>query len=270
MRRIVPAVLAVTLALAVWVAPAAAITYGEPDNGAHPFVGALIAEWRDPGVKDMLCSGTLIAPTVFLTAAHCTAYLEYLGIPNNQVWVSFDQDVDPVTNRTKLYQGTWVTNPNYSGAQSDTGDLAVVLFDQPIRGLTPAALPTAGLFDQMKAAGTLNGTLFTAVGYGNHEPQVGGGTPDWPFDGERWRSVSEFDALNNSWLRLSQNNATGDGGTCYGDSGGPNFLGAGETETNVIAGVTVTGDYMCFATNTIYRLDTPAARGFLGNYVGLP
>lgn len=66
------------------------------------------------------------------------------------------------------------------------------------------------------------------------------------------------------------NPARGDGGTCYGDSGGPNFLGAGATETNIVAATTIAGDFMCRATNVGYRLDTPSARGFLGQYVTLP
>jgi secreted trypsin-like serine protease len=269
MRKLLAAfalVCALSLALA---APAEAITYGQPDGGRHPNVGALIAEWRTPGVKEQLCSGTLISPTVFLTAGHCTAHLESLGIPNDQVWVSFDQDVDPITKRTTLFQGTWVTNPNYNQRQSDPGDLAVVLFDDAL-SITPAQLPKAGLFDQMKAAGTLNGTRFTAVGYGVHEPEIGGGPPTFPYDGERWRAVSEFSALSSAWLRLSQNDATSDGGTCYGDSGGPNFLGARNTETKIVASVTVTGDAMCQATNVTYRLDTVSARGFIGQYVTLP
>ncbi len=72
------------------------------------------------------------------------------------------------------------------------------------------------------------------------------------------------------WLRISMNPAHGDGGTCYGDSGGPNFLGAGSGETNIVAGTTITGDFMCRATNVDYRLDTASARSFLGQYVTLP
>jgi hypothetical protein len=163
-----------------------------------------------------------------------------------------------------------VTNPGFNQRQSDPGDIAVVLLDRPVAGLTPAELPTAGLLDQMKRAGTLNGEKFTAVGYGVHEPEVGGGPPRFPYDGERWRSVSEFNALNRVWLRMSQNDATSDGGTCFGDSGGPNFLGAGATETDIIASITVTGDAMCLATNVTYRLDTASARGFLDDYVAVP
>ncbi len=270
MRSNLIAIATVVAIMVLAVIPAGAITFGEPDGSDHPNVGALIAEWRTPGVKEQLCSGTLIAPTVFLTAAHCTAFLESLGIPNDQVWVSFDQDVDPITPSTKLIQGSWVTNPGFNQRQSDPGDLAVVLFSKSVKGITPASLPTAGLFDQMAAADTLNGQLFTAVGYGVHEPEIGDGPPTFPFDGERWRSVSEFTALNNVWLRLSQNSATSDGGTCFGDSGGPNFLGAGDSETDIIASITVTGDAMCLATNVTYRLDAASARAFLDDFVTLP
>jgi secreted trypsin-like serine protease len=76
--------------------------------------------------------------------------------------------------------------------------------------------------------------------------------------------------MDKVWLHLLANEATGDGGTCYGDSGGPNFLWQDGEETNMIAGVTVKGDVMCVATNVIYRLDTPTARRFLGKFVDLP
>jgi hypothetical protein len=62
------------------------------------------------------------------------------------------------------------------------------------------------------------------------------------------------------------NPSTGNGGTCYGDSGGPNFLG----DTNIIAGTTITGDHVCRATNVDYRLNTPSARAFLAQFVTLP
>jgi hypothetical protein len=47
-------------------------------------------------------------------------------------------------------------------------------------------------------------------------------------------------------------------------------LGAGSTETGVIATITITGDAMCRATNTVLRLDSEVARAFLGQYVTLP
>ena len=62
------------------------------------------------------------------------------------------------------------------------------------------------------------------------------------------------------------NASTGNGGTCYGDSGGPNFLG----DTGVIAAITITDDAVCRSTNVVYRLDTPSARAFLYDHVTLP
>jgi hypothetical protein len=53
--------------------------------------------------------------------------------------------------------------------------------------------------------------------------------------------------------------STGSGGTCYGDSGGPHFLGG--VESNLIVSITVTGDAMCRATDKTYRLDTPSGQG---------
>ena len=262
MRKLLALAIPVLIATSL---PARAITYGQPDGGGHPNVGAMVAEFDVAGRKDLFCSGTLISPTVFLTAAHCTSYLEAHGL---QAWVTFDADYTP---KSKIYSGTMHTNPGYNQAQSDPGDIAVIVLDRPVRGITPAALPSAGMLDRMFANGSLQqGQRFTAVGYGVHEPNVGGGPPTLAFTSDRWHSVSAFNALNQSWLRLSQNDATGNGGTCYGDSGGPNFLGSGANETPIIAALTVTGDYYCNSTNVTYRLDTPPARAFLGQFVTLP
>ncbi len=274
------ALLGVAAMVLLSVGQAGAITFGVLDGNDHPNVGALIAEWRTPGVKEEFCSGTLVAPSVFLTASHCTAGLQSREIPDHDVWVSFDTDIgDPVRPTTNLIRGTMHTNPEFGfsgpGGFSDPHDIAVIVLDLPAAavypGIEPALLPSLGLFDQLAVKRGLRGQEFTAVGYGVQQPEPGTGPlPDtFPFDGKRWRAVSEFDAINAAWLRLSQNRATGDGGTCFGDSGGPNFLGAGATETDVIAGVTVTGDAVCLATNVIYRLDTASARQFLESF-GVP
>lgn len=245
------------LAAAIFASAALAITYGEPDGNGHPNVGALIADLRQDGHPDVLCSGSLISPTVFLTAAHCTAFLESRGITD--VWVTFDSTY--VEGRSKLVHGTMHTNPDFNQAQSDPGDIAVVVLDKAVR-TTPAELPAEGLLDRL----TLKGQTFTSVGYGVHEPTRGGGPPEFPFTSDRWVSAGTFSALNKSWLRISQNQATGDGGTCFGDSGGPQFLGSSSLQVSI----TVTGDAMCLATNVDYRIDTPAARAFLGRFVSLP
>jgi V8-like Glu-specific endopeptidase len=259
MWRLFPlCLLTIVLGAVMLASPARAITYGSPDGNGHPNVGALIGEFG--GQKELVCSGTLISPTVFLTASHCTAFLESIG---SDVWVTFDSEFDATST---LYPGTMHTNTAFNQRQSDSGDIAVITFASPLSGITPAGLPAAGVFDEMAKKGGLRGQTFTAVGYGVHEPVVGAGPPGFPFTSDRWVSTSSFRALNAAWLRLSQNNATGDGGTCFGDSGGPNFLATSST----IAAITITGDSMCLATNVVYRLDTPGARSFLDDFVTLP
>lgn len=276
MRRTFVLGLTCLLALAL-AGPSGAIVYGEPDGDAHPNVGALIIERNEQ--KRIICSGTLIDDDVFLTASHCTAAIERRGLED--AWVTFDSETDVPLDETAttLIHASWVTHPDFSfsgpGGMSDPHDIAVVLLDEPAAahypGIEPASLPTAGLLDQMKRSRQLRGARFTAVGYGVKEMQVGGGPPVHPFDGDRWRAVSSFRALENAWLHLSQNVATGDGGTCFGDSGGPNFLGEfGVDGTDVIGAITVTGDAVCRATNVTYRLDTRSARDFLGQFVALP
>jgi hypothetical protein len=94
----------------------------------------------------------------------------------------------------------------------------------------------------------------------------GGGGPQGILDNsERRFATQTYNALTKSWLKLSMNQATGDGGTCYGDSGGPHFL----SDSNVIVSVTVTGDAVCEATDVTYRLDTPVARAFLDDFVAV-
>jgi V8-like Glu-specific endopeptidase len=263
MKKSIAAAAAVVAAVAV-AASALAITYGQYDGNGHPNAGAMIIQRPSDGQFRLICSGSLISPTVFLTASHCTAYAESLGLTD--AYVTFDPTFD---SKSKLLHGTMHTNPAYNQSQSDTEDIAVITLDKPVN-LTPVQLPTEGLLDQMKAAGTLNGTRFTSVGYGVQQPNTGPGGLTYPFTSQRWVSDGEFNSLNPTWLRISQNGATGDGGTCYGDSGGPQFLGAGSTETPTQVSITITGDAVCYATNVDYRLDTPQARAFLGGFVTLP
>jgi V8-like Glu-specific endopeptidase len=246
-------IVVLSVALLVFAIPAAAITYGWPDGNQHPNVGALVGTFN--GQTYPYCSGTLISPTVFLTAAHCN-----IGSP--RVSVTFDSEF---STKSKLYEGTFYGDPQYNQAQNDPHDVAVVVLDKPIHRLNPAHLPTYGQFNNLP-----HEQIFTAVGYGGQYPVNQPGGPVIGYLDVRYYSHSTLNATNPAWLRLSQNPATGDGGTCYGDSGGPNFLGADGTETDIIAGITITGDAFCKATNVIYRLDTDSARDFLGQFVTLP
>jgi len=192
---------------------------------------------------------------VFLTAAHCE------GDP--RVAVTFDSSYDSKTGTT--YWGTWHADPAFNRAQSDPNDLAVIVLDKAVKGITPARLPKLGQLDSLRV-----GDPITSVGYGAQSVTMGAGGATFHYADIRYVAVGSVNALNSAWIRASMNASTGDGGTCYGDSGGPNFLGAGATETNIIAGTTITGDFVCRATNVDYRLDTTAARSFLGQFVQLP
>ncbi len=277
MRRnpYLPALLFAVVASAMLVTPARvrAITYGFVDtNNAYTNVGAFIV--RTPsGEIFPLCSGTLIAPNVFLTASHCTAYYTNVLAPRGYTaYVSFDGSI-PFGELTSPTTGLLsvtdvVTNPNYSQRQSDSGDIGVLILESGVSGITPATLPTCGLLDQLSARNGLRGAIFTAVGYGVQNRVVGGGVPYFqdvnPIP--RMYAFSSFNALNGGYLRLSQNPATGNGGACYGDSGGPNFLTVNGQP--ILVATTVTGDVACRATNVVYRLDTASAQAFF-DYVNI-
>jgi hypothetical protein len=245
--------------LAVAAGPAAAITYGSPDGDAHPQVAALIADHAYSDGTWAYCTGTLISPTVLVTAAHC-------GDPGQtSARISFSSSYKP---GDKTYSGSYVPDPQYSGSQSDPHDVAVVVFPKAIPNITPARLPAAGLLDRLKAEGTLQAATFTSVGYGSLAPVNGPGGKTYVYTDTRNQASGSFNSLTSAWLRLSQNPSTGNGGTCYGDSGGPNFLGGADSD--LLAATTITGDTACRSTNVDYRLDTASARAFLGQFVPLP
>jgi V8-like Glu-specific endopeptidase len=235
---------------------AGAITYGVPDGNGHPEVGALLAQQAFSDGTWEECTGTLIAPRVFLTAAHCDE-----GV--SRVAVTFDTSYAYPSGTT--YWGTWHADPSYDQKQSDPHDMAVVVLDKAVKGITPARLPAAG-----SLAGLSGDQQFTSVGYGAQAVTNGPGGKTYHYADIRYVSSGTLNSITPTWLRISQNPATGNGGTCYGDSGGPNFLGAGSGETNIVAGTTISGDTPCRSTNVDYRLDTASARAFLGQYVTLP
>jgi hypothetical protein len=165
------------------------------------------------------------------------------------------------TSGDKVYSGTFHADPAYPGNQSDAHDIAVVVLGKAVKGITPSSLPEAGSLSALPTD-----QLFTSVGYGAYEVTNSPGGHQYLYNDVRMVATGTLNSTNKTSLRISMNPSTGDGGTCYGDSGGPNFLGT----TDVIAAITITGDAICRATNVDYRLDTASARDFLSQYVALP
>jgi len=239
-----------------------AITFGQPDGDEHPNVGAMIVQLD--GDYYLFCSGTLIAPDVFLTAAHCTAAAASYGADPHDVYVTFD----PNAETGMLHRGTYYLNPAYGHDMHDANDVAVIILDEAIPNteIEPAELPPAGLLTDMKDNHQLKGQQFVTVGYGTLRDDKTGGPAALDGSGVRYYAEQTFLALKPFWLQISMNPSTGSGGTCYGDSGGPHFLAG----TDMVVSLTVTGDAWCRATDVTYRLDTDSARSYLGQFVGLP
>jgi secreted trypsin-like serine protease len=248
-------VLVLTLVLS-FASVASAISDGELDGEGHPYVGLMVAQdasgnplWR--------CSGTLLSDQLFLTAGHCTE------APAAHVEIWFDADVESgrpgngYPNNGDV-GGTPYTHPDYNPAAFFVRDVGVVVLDEPFASPNGeyGALPTLDQLDRMKTKRGLQDVSFTAVGYGLQES-----FPDaasWKEHNVRVRMVAHPQLLQinvpgftgDFSLLLSNNHSTG--GTCFGDSGGPNFL----DDSNVVAGVTSFGiNGNCAGTGGVFRMD---------------
>ncbi|HEX2992985.1 MAG TPA: trypsin-like serine protease [Anaerolineales bacterium] len=252
-RKMLVVVLSVMVMLAMAVSPAAAVTDGELDGDGHPYVGLMVAQLED-GTPLWRCSGTLLSPTLFLTAGHCTE------APAAHVEIWFDADVTDAAAQNYPFTGdvggTPYTHPQYDPNAFFLFDLGVVVLDEPVVMDEYGALPTLNQLDSLKTQRGKQDVTFTAVGYGLQQS-----FPDaaaWKENNLRIRMVAhpKLNQINtpgftgDSSLLLSNNAHTG--GTCFGDSGGPNFLG----DSNVVAGVTSFGlNSTCAGTGGVYRVD---------------
>lgn len=257
MKKLVVVLLVLMALLLGTIGTALAVTNGEPDNGAHPFVGLMVADDAD-GNPLWRCSGTLISPTVFLTAGHCTE------APAARATIWFEEDVQggipengyPVGGPTSV-DGTAYTHPDYNPNAFFLYDLGVVVLDEPVVMDEYGELPELGVLDGIKGADKK--AAITAVGYGLQEINPN------RYSGERIRLVAALDLINTKGvfgvpkgtsIKVSGSGVGGDssdtGGTCFGDSGGPQFLAG----TNVVAAVTSFGlNGNCAGTGGGYRVD---------------
>ena len=247
-------VLATTLMLMLLTAvPAAAITDGELDGDGHPYVALMVAQDAN-GTPLWRCSGTLLSSTLFLTAGHCTE----APAAHVEIWFAADVESGIPANgypRKGDVGGTPYTHPSYNPNAFYRYDLGVVVLDKPMRMKKYGALPDQDVLDRLAQQRGVQNVTFTAVGYGLQES-----FPDaasWQENNRRVRMVAHphLVQINTGFtgdfsLLLSNNTHTG--GTCFGDSGGPNFIGS----SNVVGGVTSFGiNGNCAGTGGVYRVD---------------
>ena len=252
MRKKVSLLFVLVALLLITVIPAAAITNGELDGDDHPYVGLMVADDAD-GNPLWRCSGTLLSPVLFLTAGHCTE------APASSATIWFESDVEsniaklgyPFGGRTSV-DGTVFTHPQYNPAAFFLFDLGVVVLDKPVYLDEYGALPSLDALDELATQRGLQDVTFTSVGYGLQQIN-----PVF-IQAERVRMVANPHLIQinapgftgDFSIMLSNNHSTG--GTCFGDSGGPNFI----NDTNVVGGVTSFGlNGNCAGTGGVYRVD---------------
>jgi hypothetical protein len=251
-------------------APAAAVIDGTTDTtNSFPNVGGLQlqfeGEWFD------FCTGTLVAPDVVLTAAHCTAFFDGgVGDPDAlgpDDWrVSFE--ADPDENSTYYGADHFVVHPDWLANQAGPGggnskmsflkdgleDIALVFLTEDVDNVTPAPVADAGYLDGLD----LTSETFTVVGYGTDEYITGSGASPMAitvYDGARsYKGVSvitEHDLFPDRFVKITKS-------VCFGDSGGPLFH-----EGTLVALNTWTFSYRCDGPNLEYRVDSAPAQSFL-------
>ena len=277
MLRTVATLGAVMALILTSIAPAVAITGGDADGTRHPNVGLIIfysAEGR------FRCSATLVAPTIVLTAAHCTTgTLGKTGVTFESVIAEqqpsgFPAAANPAKGYTAeelsaggLLSGSAVTHPNYSDFTDlkTWNDVGVIVLDEAVPDVTPASLPPRDYLDGF-AQPLLNSTLFTVVGYGTEvrKPDSGPQKPqpeNYPLI--RRVTTSPGQKLMTQVLQLNGNinDVRGGGGTCFGDSGGPVFLNGylvGDTSYGYTANCRYLGGYQ--------RLDIASVQTWLATF----
>lgn len=274
MRKTIAVLIGLLLG-ALAAAPVWAAWGGQADGDRHPMVGALFFDWVADGeiaAYELSCSGSYAGVSkdglhdVFLTAGHCVAFPPSIGtLP---AYVSFDDDLFTDGISGLIAAESYVQDPAFGHDAGDLHDLGVVLLPRgSVIGIEPVVLPSAGYMDELLRRAALKDLDVEAVGYGVIPMWQQRGGTQFEWTGLRNMAKTNVKGLTQADILYNQNaNATGDGGVCFGDSGSPQFIAGSPMVISVTSG----GDGNCRAHNYNYRLDTPQARSFLGQFLDLP
>ena len=281
MKRVAAAVAVVIGVLAAFTGPAGAITGGQLDGNNHPNVAMIVFYTPDGRFR---CSATLVSPTVLVTAAHCTD-----GVRGKTI-VTFDPIVVPPTPRAADDTGNGQSQTGYQTAPAgwligtphahplwdgelqlnDLHDVGVVVLASPYRAARPAKLPPLNYLEGLSQGnGGLNKQTFTLVGYGVYfdKPADGPQKPAAISDLSRRFTTAVGQNASSQVLKLAENenDSRAEGGSCFGDSGGPAFHGK-----YLVADTSFGASQFCRSFGGYYRLDTADARSFLDDFVSVP
>jgi V8-like Glu-specific endopeptidase len=270
MRRFTALLAALAAAIAIGVVPASAVTDGELDGDGHPGVVLVIMDIA--GQPAFRCSGTFIAPTYVLTAGHCAGEpgdFSGLRVFTESDVQNGDNDYPFGTGNNTIEAVRWASHPDFTNAAFFLHDVGMIELAEPFGEPDDyGELPIAGQLDRLKTKRGQQDVTFTAVGYGLQK--------SFP-DAAAWKNVAQRIRMV-AYPKLNQINVpgfTGDfsmllsnnahtGGTCFGDSGGPNYLG----DSSVIAGVTSFGiNGNCAGTGGVFRLDKTDVLEFIDDFM---
>jgi hypothetical protein len=292
-------------------APVGAVRFGVPDAGEHPYVGELLfyvpdaidSRFDDPGGW-FSCSGTLLSPTVIVTAGHCTFGVGLDGVSTtddgeatttaeggdggNDIWIDFNEEAhfdgfpassdygrdenqeryedraDWLNANPNWHRGTAHPHPLYDDNQFFAHDAGVVVLDDPVSTSGDGHIPEAGWLDQYGGR-THSSQTFEVVGYGlTKSLPILGEGGDVRLKGEVVLKTLHAQPADSYAVFSNSPSARATGGTCFGDSGGPVF---DNTNSNLVVAVNSwVLTQTCSGQSGGYRLDQPDDLAFLATY----